>query len=362
MLGRRDRIRVECLDWTKDTRPLFAADRQESINAQIGPYEIFVGIFGERIGTRTGRAESGTVEEYEQAVAEFAEHGRPVPMLYFRKSQIDRPNRDELEQLSRLVAFEERVRPFGHTRDYDDARQFGLMFLEHLAGTIDDEFRPSIAADRAAAESPPAEQGADAEADEPAAATEGDLLGLRLALEAKLAWVCKHLLGGPQTATFATIGSLRYDGYLSEDQAFTLARVMAGRPPAAQSGEVRERFLDDATRTVSGFRAIVFDAFVRKHLTAAGWAIEDFEQRGGHRPDFLAVKDGRAFRVAPRVITGRTSDMRRRTARRLGEASDEPRPVAGRIIVMPDATYAEPDARGANPRAVRVAGLLDALS
>src|SRR5205814_7032471 len=57
-----------------------------------------------------------------------------------------------------------------------------------------------------------------------------DLVRLRLKLEAKFAWITKHLLAGPDTPTFATIGSLQYDGYLPPDQAQRLARLVSHDP------------------------------------------------------------------------------------------------------------------------------------
>src|SRR6185312_11358566 len=57
-----------------------------------------------------------------------------------------------------------------------------------------------------------------------------DLVDLRLLLDAKMTWLAKHLLGGPDTPTFVTVGSLAYDNYLPEDQARRAARLLAFDP------------------------------------------------------------------------------------------------------------------------------------
>lgn len=349
-IGPHHRIVVECRDWTKDTWPEHRGTIQEGIDDQIGPYDVFIGIFGARLGTPVAGAASGTVHEFERALAKHAEHGRPIPMLYFHKGAITWPELEDVDQLRGVLEFEARVKDSGVSRHYEDPYQFGLLVLEHLTKLITDKFLPHITADRAAEQSPPTGDD-DEDADEGTA----ELLGLRLSVEMKLAWICKHLLAGPHTATYATIGSLRYDRFLTEDQALLLTRVMVGRPPSRDARENRA-FADQAQRTVRTLRLIVFQEVVRRRLREDGWTVEALTP--ARSSDFLATKGKLTFRVAPRIITRDGSRVREQTAARLARATDEPRPVENRLIVMPDVSAATSDPGDASPRAVKLAELL----
>ena len=73
---------------------------QEAINRQlVHECDVLVGMFWTKIGTNTGVAESGTVEEINQFVAA----GKPA-MLYFSNRPID-PNKIDLKQHKKLKRF-----------------------------------------------------------------------------------------------------------------------------------------------------------------------------------------------------------------------------------------------------------------
>src|ERR1700674_522036 len=69
-------IRVELERWETDAVPDMGR-LQAVINAQIKPYEIFIGMFWKRFGTSTGKADSGTEEEFQIAFNRWKKHGRP---------------------------------------------------------------------------------------------------------------------------------------------------------------------------------------------------------------------------------------------------------------------------------------------
>ena len=54
---------LELVRWETHVRPGVAADAQAVVNPKIGDYDLFIGIFWNRFGAPTGRAESGTREE-----------------------------------------------------------------------------------------------------------------------------------------------------------------------------------------------------------------------------------------------------------------------------------------------------------
>ena len=132
----RSGIRVELLRWETDASPDLGRP-QEIINSQIKDYDIFIGIFWKRFGTPTGKAASGTEEEFQIAFKNWKNSGRPRIMLYFNIAPI-RPaqSSEEIEQLSKLVEFKERLREMGLTWDYDGDSLFTDTICPHLIKVI----------------------------------------------------------------------------------------------------------------------------------------------------------------------------------------------------------------------------------
>jgi len=58
---------IESRTWERHAWPGFGTDAQDVINREVGEYDIFVGLFWNRLGTPTARAPSGTAEEFTQA-------------------------------------------------------------------------------------------------------------------------------------------------------------------------------------------------------------------------------------------------------------------------------------------------------
>ena len=84
--GDRHGVRLELLKWETHSRPGFGADGQDVINKQIGnEYDIFLGIMWGRFGTPTGRAESGTEEEFNRAYARLADSPNTVQIMFYFK-------------------------------------------------------------------------------------------------------------------------------------------------------------------------------------------------------------------------------------------------------------------------------------
>jgi hypothetical protein len=88
------------LRWETHAAPEYGTRPQEVINRVIvDQCDLLLGIFWTRIGTPTGVAESGTLEE----IVRVAQLGKPV-MLYFSKVGTD-PDQIDLDQLHRLKKF-----------------------------------------------------------------------------------------------------------------------------------------------------------------------------------------------------------------------------------------------------------------
>ena len=88
--------------WETHAMPQSGVRPQGAINDQlVRRCDILVGMFWTKIGTHTGVAESGTVEEIDQ----FVEAGKPA-LLYFSRRPID-PNKIDLEQHQKLRNFKD---------------------------------------------------------------------------------------------------------------------------------------------------------------------------------------------------------------------------------------------------------------
>ena len=86
--------------WETHGRPQSGIRPQEALNRQlVSDCDILIGMFWTRLGSSTGVADSGTVEE----VDKFVTAGRPA-LLYFSSRPID-PNKIDIRQHKKLKAF-----------------------------------------------------------------------------------------------------------------------------------------------------------------------------------------------------------------------------------------------------------------
>lgn len=97
-------IRLDLIRWETHAYPGFGVDPQDVINRQIPPdYDIFIGIMWYRFGTATGRAESGTEEEFMRAKAKWdADKSAIDLMVYFKDAPVS-PSQVDPSQLSKLT-------------------------------------------------------------------------------------------------------------------------------------------------------------------------------------------------------------------------------------------------------------------
>ena len=134
-------VRLELLRWERDVSPDFGADPQTVIHEQIPQdYDIFVGIFWNRIGDRTERAESGTVEEFNSAKARHDAKPDSVRlMLYFRDAPPETMDDFDADQYKSVVDFRERVGTKGGLyQKFRTPDEFANQVRLHLTKLIQD--------------------------------------------------------------------------------------------------------------------------------------------------------------------------------------------------------------------------------
>jgi len=203
-----------------------------------------------------------------------------------------------------------------------------------------------------------------------------DIAELRVLLEGKLAYVAKHILaeraqqpgedqrGSPVTladggynASFATIGSLVYDGYLQPDQGAICHRILALPDKFLQQMSEKERttILKDGRKVVERFRAAVFEGLVKKTLMRVeGSTVKDVSI--GELRGFLC-RSGRSETLVVAILDVPYSNADLgRTRERLRAVPDDWHPT----VVVPNllnrtAPTSEP------PRVVRLDGLQEAV-
>lgn len=125
------------LRWETHSAPEYGKRPQEIINQQVVDHcDLLVGIFWTRVGSPTGVAESGTIEEIERVAAD----GKPV-MLYFSQAKQDPDNLD-LEQLAKLREFKKKTFPNALIENYTNA----IEFKEKISKQIEIQLRILLAA------------------------------------------------------------------------------------------------------------------------------------------------------------------------------------------------------------------------
>lgn len=119
------------VSWETHASPAMGDRAQEIINKQlVRDSDLLVGIFWTRIGTPTGTAKSGTVEEIE----EHLRAEKPV-MIYFSSAPV-RPDSVDEEQYRALRRFKEWCRQRGLVEEYESVSEFHDKFQRQLAQTV----------------------------------------------------------------------------------------------------------------------------------------------------------------------------------------------------------------------------------
>lgn len=129
-------VHLRLVRWETHAFPAVGADGQDVINTQIGEeYDVFLGIMWKRFGTPTGRAASGTVEEFERALGRYRTSGNPQLMFYFKTADSDAG--DDAAQLQAVQRFRIKLAKDGLLYwEFLSPEQFGQLVRVHLTRHI----------------------------------------------------------------------------------------------------------------------------------------------------------------------------------------------------------------------------------
>ncbi len=121
--------------WETHAIPAMGDRPQALINEQLlKDADILVAVFWTRLGSSTGKAPSGTVEEIEEHIASC----KPV-MIYFSRTLVTRDSVDA-EQYAALTEFRKSLQSRGLYQEFDNAADFQGKFSRHLSQTINNSF------------------------------------------------------------------------------------------------------------------------------------------------------------------------------------------------------------------------------
>lgn|GEM_PF-3877812 len=100
--------------WEYDAHPTVGPDTQAALRDQIGNYDIYLGMFWKRLGTKTPRAESGTVEEFSDAYQKYLDQPRTVRiMFYFKEKTPLKLSQVNFKELERIAIFRAKLQEDG---------------------------------------------------------------------------------------------------------------------------------------------------------------------------------------------------------------------------------------------------------
>ena len=142
-IGNGQGIDLESVRWETHSWPDVGVDAQDVINRQIGDLDIFVGVMWKRFGTPTGRALSGTGEEFDRAFELYESIKKPRIMFYFRTTEFYLGTLEEVEQFRKVLEFKARLERLGvRYWPYDSPLEFERYVREHLIRQIFDIVEP----------------------------------------------------------------------------------------------------------------------------------------------------------------------------------------------------------------------------
>ncbi len=128
--GEALRIRLQVSTYNDSVVPRIGPGPQQTIDAQLPPYDVYLGIMARRFGTPTQGYGSGTEKEFRDALATWQTTGRPWIIFYFK----DRVTAglEEAEQLAKVNAFRNELKTRGLISTYSNLEDIRKQLSRHL--------------------------------------------------------------------------------------------------------------------------------------------------------------------------------------------------------------------------------------
>jgi TPR repeat protein len=126
---------LKLVRWEKDVRPGVGKDPQEVVSRRVRDADITIVVFWKRLGTPTNRASSGTVEEFQRAVAAALVDPSREVFTYFKTALIH-VHEDDLDQASRVKAFREAIDATTLAFEFRTGAEFRNLVSRHLVDAV----------------------------------------------------------------------------------------------------------------------------------------------------------------------------------------------------------------------------------
>ncbi len=137
--SRRFGLRLELVRWETHAWPGVGEDAQDVISQELDDdYDIFLGIMWKTFGTPTGRARSGTEEEYDRARRRYDANPKALRMMfYFREVRRPTLGNVDQKQLRSVRQFQRKLERSGMlVGTYKTLRDFERKVQQHLTRQI----------------------------------------------------------------------------------------------------------------------------------------------------------------------------------------------------------------------------------
>jgi hypothetical protein len=130
---------LDAVRWETHALPGVGEDAQDVVNQVIGPQDIFIGIMWKRAGSRTKRAASGTIEEFQRAYRLNQTNPTLKIFFYFNETPFYPRNKQEINEFNQVLKFKDGLRKQGvFAWSYQETSEFERLFREHLTKLIDE--------------------------------------------------------------------------------------------------------------------------------------------------------------------------------------------------------------------------------
>jgi hypothetical protein len=150
-------VRLELVKWETHTIPSIGLDAQDVINNQIDDdYDIFLGIIWTRLGTDTGRYNSGTAEEYYRAKSKWDTGDESVEIMMYFKDEPIAPSKIDITQFQKAIDFRQSISDQGvYYRVFSGILDFESLVRLHLTKKVTEFASPVKGAKKISVSSPP---------------------------------------------------------------------------------------------------------------------------------------------------------------------------------------------------------------
>lgn len=123
---------IELIRW-EDMTPEAGRPQQIILDqADIESCDVFIGVLWNRFGSPTGKADSGTLEEFNLAYSTWANHGAPRIMFYFCQRPSNFQKSEELDQKAKVISFRGSLSKIAMFAEYDSSGDFESRVRQDL--------------------------------------------------------------------------------------------------------------------------------------------------------------------------------------------------------------------------------------